>query len=511
MLWFLLSFIVSSSSLALFSFSITAIQTNMATVIASESLKARPIFHEEWHAGKKVRMRYHYEPHPVSWTTIVEEKMTASALSEGSVTYSVNPHMHYLEQMYARFHTPVSTVRPDCVDFVQIAMTPKAMHNLVETATLHLGSINLNMDHRVMDIKAQWDMKDGMYGPYMKSIGDVQELCNWTHKIESELLEMPQPWYFSVDSSQAIPLFQLRPLNPSFVYKYRTSLTQLIRMRVLKSKYDAYKDGGGVSTKSYKKPKSPASPSEQKGALYNEDDPQSDWVEIPLDLTLLTDEKDELRSIPEMWAIYGFTQDDEVKQWKDCRVNKYRSYDIPEMVHFQSDNNTKRGNNAVVAIKTPLPIRSIDFVAEHVGSVENRNHSNYTTKIDGSGVSPCEHYSLMVGDIKKADRVSCSRTRFMTAWLSSRSCPRELGYQRISFVGDTPSLEPTTTLSAKDGTSKLTVFINTKKVDDMSPDSEFMLHAYPTLMHRMELIYDEKAQKWNIKYDGTLMDDEKRS
>lgn len=446
----------------------------MAVAVAQNALKSKSIHHREWHEGDKLRMKHHYERKRVAWGASAEERMTPS-VSSASVTYSINPNMHYLENLFSRYKTPHLRVKSDLQGFVRIALCPRLLHNLVVKAEMKISSDTITMDNRIMDLSSEWFMKPGFYDAYMESIGERDELTLWGTEIPSVTLECPQPWYFSQDKRLSVPIW----MDPkvSFTYTYRDDLKYIVRMCVIPDLYDAFRERKQID------------PEEVK------DLDEADWVEVPFNIECLTERDSKISIFPDMYAIYGYRTEEELDWWRKC--GKTRSYNVTEYLPCKSDNKVQSGSNAVVNAITYLPIRRIAYVAENLQASANRQYSNYTDSLGPNGKSPCQTYSLSIGDIDLVSDEPCSRSGFLTAWYNFDSTPNVRGYHMHSIVDSgVNKMDNDVSLTASDGRVKLTVNIDS----DNSPKTEYMLYGYIQVVRVLEYI-PNKSGGWDVKLE----------
>src|SRR5581483_5436846 len=214
----------------------------MSTKIARSSLSAKPLFYKDWHDTGASYLRHHHERKNLSWGTTIEERMTPSD-NGGQVAYIVNSDMHYLEQCFMRWQTKALRLKPEFADFVRIAYTPMIMHNIVASAEMHLDSVKLPMNSKIMDIHSEWNMKPDMREEYMLNVGNKPQLIDWNTELPSEILECPQWWYFTESSFQAVPVFMTEKGKIKFTYNFRTKLTDLVRMKVNTRMLDSHETG----------------------------------------------------------------------------------------------------------------------------------------------------------------------------------------------------------------------------------------------------------------------------
>ena len=139
-------------------------------------------------------------------------------------------------------------------------------------------------------------------------------------------------------------------------------------------------------------------------------------------------------------------------------------------------------------------------MAENIQCTAKREYSNYTTSSGPDGESPCQTFSLTIGDIDKATDEPCSS--ISTAWYNFDVSPKAPGYHMVSFVDNNGpnKLDNDVSLTATDGRVKLTVQIDATERGDQKDKIDFYLQAYIQVIRVLEYVLN-KTGGWDAKLE----------
>lgn len=436
-----------------------------------EKLKNKPVFYEDWHINGPLALHHFAKNDRSDWAASHEEKLTAQPSADGSVTYSPNKTMHFLEAVDLFFQLPKIKVKDAYKNKVQIAWTPKVGHRIAIHGKLYYGdNVELTLDSGTLDITEAWFNKGGKNEAYSAAIGEIKELTEWTDEL-SRFTDgcVPQPWYISDHIAQAIPLHQLGD-RVRFVYTFQPLLS-LLRMRI---RVGESKD------------------------IFADADDEWKFVSPERYQDYLTDVPRDTHEYVTMKGYYSYTNK-EASHWKTC--SDRRTYNVVEYIHFASSNPAKLGSNAVIDIDCKYPIQAIHYMAQNKKAVDGKVFCNYSTNSTSKGKSPCSSYLLTIGDIKYPE-TPCSNATFSPGWRRFPSIPKDPGYHVHTFINNYNYVHINDiSVNASNGKVKLQIALADPGNSTDDTNTEYLAHAWVRVVHKLDLA--KRGDVWEIFFDKT--------
>ena len=380
----------------------------MSAGIAKIDLETITLFQRDLHDPKdeneEITSNFYREFRKTTWYTHIPVKLKCTA-NENDLIYTANNTFDYLVYTYQRQVFPALRVKKEYRNKVQICWPHNLGTNIVQIAQLKFDDDTpQTIDSIWFDIFAQFYMKPGFRDHYNVCVGNVEFLEKWSDFLPEYTTTSPQPWYYTRDPSQAVPLLYCTMSTITHHYKMRTKITELLRMRVREGE-------------------------------------TAGWKEIPCNLKYIdgAGSTGTLKT-PELWGRYAYLTDEE-REWNKCSTE--RSFYIEDVVVGESINNNSYGANVPVELDCTTPCKALFWVAENLTAQENRNFSNYTTNPDNlyEGWNPITRTSLVYGNSSRLEKMSSDHFDRIEPWYHFPSPPSEAGYNSYSFAMNSTALD----------------------------------------------------------------------
>ena len=237
---------------------------------------------------------------------------------------------------------------------VEICYCHHLGNNIIERAVFKCDKAEpQTLTPRIYDVHAEYYRKTNKDHLQDVCLGDVPALEEWSIYLPEYTLNIPQPWYYSQDTTLAFPLFRSGSMaKVSHQYELRDKLSQLVRVRVRKS-------------------------------------PDDPWKVFPLNhqtCAFLRGEITEHTTIPEpeLWACYDKRTDEEIAWHLQCKSDdsdtdadpKARIYYIRDYVECKSKLPDK-AETVKVDLDASTPCNAFFFWAENQTALKHNNRSSW--------------------------------------------------------------------------------------------------------------------------------------
>lgn len=361
-------------------------------------------FQEELHLirdkDEELESVYTYQIKKTSWGTHIPVCMDQEENS-GSLIFTTNNRFDFLLSTTLHQVLPPVTLTKEAIDLgVEICWPHNIGHNVINEAQLHFGDDPAQkLIPLWLDIHSHFFMKPGFEKKYSHMIGSVPALENWNVELPRWKLKVPQPWYYSIDQSWAIPMCRCSKTRIKHIYKTKTKIFDLLRVR-----------------------------------CKNEDNTHK--IVKPIAQLFKNISKDDaILDKPELWAKYAVVNDNE-RIFHSKRDPDFMY--IQDIVHVQTDNPHSYGESASLDLVGDRPCSALFWVAQNNTSLTNGNLSNYTTNSENvyKGWSPISDISVKHGTSYRFEEMSADYFNDDVALDSFPSAPRESGYFGYSFTHD---------------------------------------------------------------------------
>jgi hypothetical protein len=338
----------------------------------------------------KVETPFYHDHIRVGWHSTFLEKMEP-IITDNDITFIANGNAHFLLYTNLVFHTPeVNSQQTD----VKVAWTPNLLHNYVKSAELKFNDILVQRFDTVgADIMVQLDPRpgEGKRNQYLRDIGNLPHLINFSHDLPKTRLCLHCPWSFSKKISKCIPLCLSTTTVVSMKFTLQQDPMKLIRIR---------EEING------------------KGHLRALDCNDSIKInELPL---------------PEFYGKYALITPKEIK-WQKEISNREVFYDT--FLEYDAKEFVKRDESSEVVLSSNSPVRALFPVVQNIDAAKINNHSNYTTNPFDSciGSSPISRYTLYYDMVKVLDNIEAEVFSNDEPYWACEACPEKPGYGTIVF------------------------------------------------------------------------------
>ena len=336
-----------------------------------------------------------------TWYSSIPMKLKCTTDGD-EIVYSVNNTFHFLMYSYMRFMLPPIKVKPDFKSRVRVAWCHNIGTNVVEnTVFKEDDDIYHTWDNVWADFYFQF-YQDGGAGKrdnHNIGIGNVKCLEEWSEFLPPYPINIDQPWFYSMDSSLAFPIFYKNSqTRAEHRYTFRRKIADLLRVQIL-GRDHKWKD---VTRKIHQ------------------------YIDIDANATLRT---------PELWGRYAFITEPEIK-WYKCKQS--RVFYTRDVEICDTSNPNKYKSTAEINLHCTNPCLAVFWAAENKDSTTIHNYSNYTTDTNDlyAGWDPIKTTSLKYGTSIRLDNMPSDHFSIAEPRKHFPSAPSERGYHAHSYAWD---------------------------------------------------------------------------
>lgn len=377
----------------------------MSVQIAKEELSSLTDFQKQIHnieeLSEPIISNFYKEFIKSTWYSSVPLKMKTSSDNE-DIIYEVNKSFHFLIYSYMRFLLPAVNVKSEYKGKVRIAWCHNVGTNIVNNASFKDDDdVYQRWDSIWADIYFQYYQRPGAGKRHNHNvgIGNVSCLEDWSESLPAYPINVEQPWFYSMDTALAFPLFYKNSLTKTeHRYVFRRRIVDLLRVQVL-TKDGKWKD----TTRSTSKYLNISGSSQIK--------------------------------IPELWGRYAYVTDKEIAFHK-CKKSRY--YYIRDIEICDSPNPSKYKSTAEIPLHSTNPCLAFFWVAENRDAFATHNYSNYTTDTTDlyNGWDPIKTTSLKYGTSTRLVNMPSDHFNISESRYHFPSSPGEVGYHAYSYAWD---------------------------------------------------------------------------
>lgn len=347
------------------------------------------------------------------------------------------------------FTTPDIRVKAAQQALYRIAFTPNLGHHVAHQVQFIAQEVPLvKFDAVTMDLLSEANLGGGQYEGYMRDIGNVPGLLNFSsHLAPTEISVLLHPLFFVQKNKSSpqdnFPLCAAKhntfSLNISFIESYE----QVIRIQ----KNTATDINGDPDA---------ANPV---------------WVDWSPKAVNLSDVVDVVGSqglafqVPQVWCEYALVHGDERDSFKS------ESFDlaIKTLAPFTGP---KVGTGSCrQALKFSGPTRYLAFAARNVTSLEKHNYANYSTapedEADAAAISPVQKVTLWYDSTPRIQNMPASHFSRMEFLLHAARSTFKKGVHLLPYCEDTTSSE----LDCTTNMSRLTTELELE-ISETNPDTD---------------------------------------
>jgi hypothetical protein len=406
--------------------------------------------------------------------------------SDTTVRYKLdNGKFDLLDSTILSQKWPAIAVRPQYEGKIEICWPHNLGTNVLESAVIKYGDDELpHIDAKYCDVYFQKFLDPAERSHHNWGIGNKPSLENWSTFLCEDETTIKLPWFFSRDSSVALPLYYCSNLSATMTVNYKRDILNLLRMRRI-----------------------------------NDD---GTYEIIPADKQYLFLSKDNSTALPkpEITGLYIKLETDEVEAYK-CwtREGKYGDFYFEDVVSLHSANPQKFDSNIKVELECDADVNAIFWFAENVTSTALGNLSNYTTNADNlyEGFNPIEHSTLTAGGnpIFKELNTNVLAQSLIDVFPGR---PTDQGILGWSFTQKPRSLDAMIGVNMKDVKYQISSKIKDRdpylqffdprtgklqtKVSD-GKDNDFILHVYLLVTRKVTFSSaSDKEDSWKIEFNN---------
>ncbi|HLX55237.1 MAG TPA: hypothetical protein VKR58_14940, partial [Aquella sp.] len=257
-----------------------------------------------------------------------------------------------------------------------------------------------------LDIYSQFFMKPGFSKQYRVNNGDSKYAPKWASELEPFTVKVPLPFFFDRRRSVSLPLFLCSLSKVEIKGKFRTKLSELIKMR------------------------------------YRMDGDVPEWIETPYKWNMMHEihsPDEEVKAPIELYAGYSKINKEEREGWKELIESTHtKSYKLlyDDIITISSDKVHTEADPFIHDLFCKTPAKALFWVAQNQEGLQYNNYSNYTTNsLDiNSGKSPITEVSIKHGGTTwRHQDASSAHFDSMQAWYHTSSAPFEPGYQCLIY------------------------------------------------------------------------------
>ena len=427
-----------------------------------------------------------------SWSSHRKEKalsgITESPMGHKIVTYTASKMYDALlkSRIFADL-LPIK-VKEQYRSTVEICYGHNLLHNIINHGILRVDDLStpegsrmglsFNIDTVSLDINLQYYIKNSKRKEYIKKIGNVPMLQNWSDRMPGMKLEMNLPFYYSRNSRVCLRTLKGNT-NISHHFKFRNKIKDLIRMRI--KSVAGGPDGNPVCS------------------------PAWEYIECNLDYLDIPNNATEL-PIPELWNRYAIMTDYEREWQKSLPPQIILMEDI-----FITTTNTPNplGSVDINPLRCKDPMKFLFWVGQDVETFEKPNSSNYTTDVDDlmKGFNPCSVVDLKYGPAYRIEKMSHEHFETSEAEDFFESVPTEpgynvlcLGYEPDSLCTDTgiilDRLNATLHIKVENTDPTLSVYSDNNIWDELSTKKKkYIIHVRGMIYKKVEVGWDRLTNR----------------
>lgn len=440
-------------------------------------------FQEEFHypdinnTNEEVNSRFTYIFEKSSWSSHIRSKMHANENGK-TVTYNPGKKYDFLFDCIMTFELPEYRVNEAFKNLIQICWTPNCAHHISQFSCLKLD------DDIVGTLNPIWmDIREACYekrrGFYKRMIGSSSLMTEWTNFLPRQVVNVPQPWFYTKHISQALPLLNGSMNVVTHEYKFNLDISKFLRMRGRKSETDEFRP-----------------------IKFNKS-----WVT-----------GDAKIKTPELWGRFAQVSEEE-RTWHK-KMSDTRNID--DVILITYPNTVKCGETITVPLNAKLPCKAYFWVAENQESLKYNYYSNYSTNPDNimAGWNPCSSYKIKYTNDEKVS-ASYEQSEFSELYTFFPGGSKNPGYNVHCNCYDIknihtaePSVVPHVLSASLELTLENTDPYNSQKIDENeiiidSPEENkcsFKIHVAMIVTKKLKISWKESEKKLDYQIFDNAID-----
>lgn len=442
----------------------------MTTLLEAEELKKLTPLQRELHAwpsNGEIESIFGNEITKCAWySTGLVQMMGNSSISGNdieTVIFQVGKTWHYLIYSFMRIHLPRISIKKEFEGRVRIAWPRNIGTNIIVDASFTEDNLKFHgFDNVWCDIYYQFLQDPGFRKRHSKSIGNIPELVDWHEVLESKVLNVDQPWFYSYGTSQAYPIHEKgASCRAEHIYKLRTKLSDLIRVQ-------------------------------------KKDTDEGDWVNVTQNFGMYIDGLERIPT-PELWGRFGVSTKEELEHRKaGCNTNSRYLY-VRDVIKATAKNTKPANKISDVQLTCEHPCLALFWVAENTKATSMHNFSNYTNNPFDlhNGEDAIVTNTLVYAGGQKfssapSDLFSDAEPRY-----HMKSAPNEEGYHAWSISYYCLNNNPDVGISPSAHNASLNCGMTPTVKDDLEPIEESLHNKEGFLLHARMLVLKRVAIKEN--------------
>jgi hypothetical protein len=324
-------------------------------------------------------------------------------------TYRTNTSFSALLYTNLRVKIPPLKVKDSLKDSVKICWSRYLAHNMIVSSKLSIdGKEYQKIPGKYYDIHYQYEVPNDRKHEYCELVGDVDMLTGWSTHLPFYTIHAPQPFFFSEDISQSLPLSCFGVKEALFEYVFNRNITHFIRVLRL-------------------------------------DKTNGKWIEMNTpSLQLLESIVEGLPSQmpePELWGRYALLSEEEQNERSTCLTSQ--EYFIHSIIECESQNLVRITDSAEtreIKVLSSAPVKKVYWVAENLDAKKKNIHSNYTTDLDTQkGWNPCKKVVFKYGQTVTKS-LEQDQFTLIQSYKHCKGSPVDKGYNCYSYANDRDTL-----------------------------------------------------------------------
>lgn len=377
----------------------------MSIQIAKDELNSLTEFQKEIHnikdLSEEIISNFYKAFVKSTWYSSMPLKLKSTIDGE-EIVYAVNTSFHFLLYSYMRFVLPPVNVKSEYKGKVRIAWCHNVGTNIVNNAFFKDDEdVCQRWDNIWADIYFQFYQNPGAGKRKNHNVGNGNLKCleEWTESLPACPINIDQPWFYSMDTALAFPIFYKHSQSRSeHRYNFRRRIVDLLRVQIL-GKDGKWKDTVRSTSK---------------------------YLDISASAQI---------KIPELWGRYAYITDKEIAYFKCKQTRHYYTRDI-EICDTQNPN--KYGSTSGIDLHSNNPCLAFFWVAENSDATANHNYSNYTTDTNDlyNGWDPIRSTTLKYGTSVRLNEMPSDHFNIAESRKHFPSSPGEIGYHAYSYAWD---------------------------------------------------------------------------
>ena len=273
-----------------------------------------------------------------------------------------------LESVSIRVEIPMITVKSEYVDSIQIRWDDDIAINVCESGKLKYGDTEISsIDSKYIFLHSQLYTNHTNKEFFNNCIGNKKSLTDWNNFLPNDVVICEQPWSYGRKKYTALPLYYCSQLDAVHIYKFKTDISELLRMRRFNSE-----------TKEYER---------------IEFDSKYIWVR---------DNIEKLKT-PKMVGNYIKLSPDEIDDYKCMtRDGSYGDFYFTDVVSCSSKNSSIFNKIMSVDLECDGIVNTLVWFAENETASKKTVNNNFTTDSENryTGYDPIDSTTLKVNSLE---------------------------------------------------------------------------------------------------------------